>query len=80
MPSLSFQPILDYRAQTFRTAAGRRIATKEEADRVRQRARLRLLLADQGGDAAQPVGRGRGRPARARRARRPRPRHLGLEG
>jgi hypothetical protein len=31
MPSLSFQPILDYRAQTFRTAAGRRIATKEEA-------------------------------------------------
>ena len=31
MPSLSFQPILDYRAQTFRTAAGRRITTKEEA-------------------------------------------------
>jgi hypothetical protein len=31
MPSPSFQPILDYRAQTFRTAAGRRIATKEEA-------------------------------------------------
>ena len=31
MPSLSFQPILDYRGQTFRTAAGRRIATKEEA-------------------------------------------------
>ena len=31
MSSLSFQPILDYRAQTFRTAAGRRIATKEEA-------------------------------------------------
>lgn len=31
MPSLSFQPILAYRAQTFRTAAGRRIATKEEA-------------------------------------------------
>jgi len=31
MPSLSFQPILDYRAQTFRTAAGRRIATQEEA-------------------------------------------------
>jgi len=31
MSSLSFQPILDYRAQTFRTAAGRRITTKEEA-------------------------------------------------
>jgi hypothetical protein len=31
MSSLSFQPILDYRALTFRTAAGRRIATKEEA-------------------------------------------------
>ena len=31
MPSLSFQPILDYRAQIFRTAAGRRITTKEEA-------------------------------------------------
>jgi len=31
MPSLSFQPILGYRAQTFRTAAGRRITTKEEA-------------------------------------------------
>jgi hypothetical protein len=31
MPSLSCQPILDYRAQTFRTAAGRRITTKEEA-------------------------------------------------
>ena len=31
MSSLSFQPILDYRAQTFRTAAGRRIATKEAA-------------------------------------------------
>jgi len=31
MSSLSFQPILDYRAQTFRTAAGRRISTKEEA-------------------------------------------------
>jgi len=31
MSSSSFQPILDYRAQTFRTAAGRRIATKEEA-------------------------------------------------
>ena len=31
MPSLSFQPILDYRAQTFRTAPGRRIITKEEA-------------------------------------------------
>ena len=31
MSSLSFQSILDYRAQTFRTAAGRRIATKEEA-------------------------------------------------
>ena len=31
MTSLSFQPILDYRAQAFRTAAGRRIATKEEA-------------------------------------------------
>jgi hypothetical protein len=31
MPSLSFQPILDYRAQTFRTATGRGIATKEEA-------------------------------------------------
>ena len=31
MSSLSFQPILDYRAQTFRTAAGRRITSKEEA-------------------------------------------------
>ena len=31
MSSQSFQPILDYRAQTFRTAAGCRIATKEEA-------------------------------------------------
>jgi hypothetical protein len=31
MSSLSFQPILDYRALTFRTAAGRRIATKEAA-------------------------------------------------
>jgi hypothetical protein len=31
MPSLSFQTILDYRAQTFRTAAGRRITAKEEA-------------------------------------------------
>jgi hypothetical protein len=31
MSSLSFQPILVYRALTFRTAAGRRIATKEEA-------------------------------------------------
>ena len=31
MSSQSFQPILDYRAQTFRTATGRRIATKEEA-------------------------------------------------
>ena len=31
MSSLSFQPILDYRAQSFRTAAGRRIVTKEEA-------------------------------------------------
>ena len=30
-PAFSFQPILDYRAQTFRTAAGRRITTKEEA-------------------------------------------------
>ena len=31
MSSPTFQPILDYRAQTFRTAAGRRISTKEEA-------------------------------------------------
>jgi hypothetical protein len=31
MPNLSFQSILDYRAQTFRTAAGRRLSTKEEA-------------------------------------------------
>ena len=31
MSSLSFQSILDYRAQTFRTAAGRRITSKEEA-------------------------------------------------
>jgi hypothetical protein len=31
MSSPSFQPILDYRAQTFRTAAGRRITSKEEA-------------------------------------------------
>ena len=31
MSSQSFQPILDYRAQTFRTATGRGIATKEEA-------------------------------------------------
>ena len=31
MSTSSFQPILDYRAQTFRTAAGRRITSKEEA-------------------------------------------------
>ena len=31
MSSLSFQPILEYRAQTFRTAAGRRITTQEQA-------------------------------------------------
>jgi len=31
MSSQSFQPILDYRAQTFRTATGRGIAKKEEA-------------------------------------------------
>jgi hypothetical protein len=31
MSSQSFQPILDYRAQTFRTATGLGIATKEEA-------------------------------------------------
>ena len=31
MSSPTFQPILDYRAQTFRTATGRGIATKEEA-------------------------------------------------
>ena len=31
MPSLSFQRILEYRAQTFRSEPGRRITTKEEA-------------------------------------------------
>jgi len=31
MPSLSYQRILDYRAQTFRTAPGRRITTQEQA-------------------------------------------------
>jgi hypothetical protein len=31
MSSLSFQPVLDYRARTFRTTAGRGISTKEEA-------------------------------------------------
>jgi len=31
MSILSFQPILDYRAQTFRSTAERRISTKEEA-------------------------------------------------
>ena len=29
MSILSFQPILDYRAQTFRSTAERRISTKE---------------------------------------------------
>jgi hypothetical protein len=31
MTTLSFQPVLDYRAQTFRSAPGRRIATQDEA-------------------------------------------------